>query len=175
MKSAGRKTLNSAAASKHRCPVSLQAVSFGNVAPASSSSTADCCALNGADNLQVAKTDPRDQILRRKPAKQIPEKPAQNPMRPATQPTAQPEAQTATQPQPQPTASMASNLPTGASLRSLLTRACPGLERARNRLKCLRIFLHNKVCRGGVTRCCHSSSHIRSTLQALPSRTAKLF
>ena len=79
MKSAGRKTLNSAAASKHRCPVSLQAVSFGNVAPASSSSTADCCALNGADNLQVAKTDPRDQILRRKPPKQIPAAPGRTP------------------------------------------------------------------------------------------------
>ena len=52
-----------------------------------------------------------------------PKKPAQNPVRPATQPAAQPvvqpaaqpEAQTATQPQPQLTASMASNLPTGAS------------------------------------------------------------
>ena len=32
-------------------------------------------------------------------------------------------------------------------LRSLLTRACPGPERARNRLKCLRVFLHSKVCR----------------------------
>ena len=26
-------------------------------------------------------------------------------------------------------------------------RACPGPERARNRLKCLRVFLHSKVCR----------------------------
>ena len=50
------------------------------------------------------------------PPKELrPKKPAQNPVRPATQPAAQPEAQTATQPQPQPTASMASNLPTGAS------------------------------------------------------------
>lgn len=48
---------------------------------------------------------------------------------------------------PQPTASMASNLPTGASSPGLLTRACPGPERARNRLKRLRVFLHSKVCR----------------------------
>lgn len=37
-------------------------------------------------------------------------------------------------------------------------RACPGPERARNGLKRLRVFLHSKVCRGGVAASCHSSS-----------------